>query len=501
MKITQTKLSFAQDRSSLKKFKDEKLEPLARVHDPSDEMVIEDSLKPEHDAFIKSMKKDFDWIYAATEPGGAGIYCFLCQEYVKVHKISLNMLQKKYIEKPSTNLKTSAPRDHEKCFIHREAGKWKYGPQHAKDKENEQTLENFETNRLAIKDDDIICHFLATYFLSKEDMALNKFPALLSLLETCTVDINNNYKNNKMATEFLTCIATKLREDVMMEINSSPYIGLMIDESLDVGMIEHLVVNIRYIHENKVKERFCALIQLHSLDAKSIFDSLNSFLLKYKLHNKIVAISTDGASVMLAQNGVASLLKDYLANKNLIINHCLSHRLNLGAKDLWKNDKTLNNYNSSLHSLCKYFSKSSKRNKILMEEEEEEKLESQLKLLKPIDVRWLSIYTVIERIHQLYPALISALEVINENEDCVIAEGLLSRMKSVHFVSLLHIFRDLLNFLDPLNSIFQDQSLTIDQAFREIDTTIKNLEELASSGSLGDFFWRILSCKSRFRRD
>jgi len=123
-----------------------------------------------------------------------------------------------------------------------------------------------------------------------------------------------------------------------------------------------------------------------------------------------------------------------------------------------------------------------------MEEEEEEKLESQLKLLKPIDVRWLSIYTVIERIHQLYPALISALEVINENEDCVIAEGLLSRMKSVHFVSLLHIFRDLLNFLDPLNSIFQDQSLTIDQAFREIDTTIKNLEELASSGSLGDFF-------------
>jgi len=124
----------------------------------------------------------------------------------------------------------------------------------------------------------------------------------------------------------------------------------------------------------------------------------------------------------MISEGVVGKLKKYIANENLIITHCLSYRVNLGAKDLWKNDKTLNGFNSILHLLCRCFNKSSKRTIIL---EEEELLSCHLKLLTPIDIRWMSIYKVIERIYLLYPALISALKKILVEESCIIAEGLL----------------------------------------------------------------------------
>ena len=59
------------------------------------------------------------------------------------------------------------------------------------------------------------------------------------------------------------------------------------------------------------------------------------------------------------ENGVTAKLKRSQCNNNTIINHCLSHRLNLGAKDLWNKDKTLLNFNNTIHEICRLFSKSS----------------------------------------------------------------------------------------------------------------------------------------------
>ena len=93
-----------------------------------------------------------------------------------------------------------------------------------------------------------------------------------------------------------------------------------------------------------------------------IFNILLEFLKKYELLDKACAISTDGASVMISEeNDVVGLLKKYTRNENLLINHCLSHRLTLGAKDVWKDDPSLLNFNSTIHCLDRYFSSSSKK--------------------------------------------------------------------------------------------------------------------------------------------
>ena len=367
---------------------------------------------------------------------------------------------------------------------------WKFNPK----PEEDRTLEEFKFNdRLSVKDDDIIIHFLSTYFLSKEDIALSKFPNLLKFLSLCKVEMNKNYLNNKAATDFLYSIATKIQDDLMLEICSSNYVGLMIDESTDVTSTKYLTINLKYLHKNEVKEKFCGLFQIHNSDANGIFSVLLDFLNQYNLLHKVCALSTDGAAVMLSEdNGVAGKLLSYTKNKNMLINHCLSHRLNLGAKDLWKHDVSLNGFNSTIHCICTYFSSSSKRIKIL-DEEQEILFEAHLKLLKPIDIRWLSIYNVIARIFEIYPAIIKALELIVKSESCVVAEGLLSRMRSVHFVSLLHIFKDLIIYLQPLNDLFQKQELILSEAFHEIDMTLETLQELVDSDSQGNYFEKFCS--------
>jgi len=319
-------------------------------------------------------------------------------------------------------------------------------------------------------------------------MALHKFPKLLKLLDACNVSMNKNYDNNKSAAEMLFYISEKIQEEVMQEIDTSPAIGLMIDESGDNDLNNYLTINIRYLYNNEIKERFCGLLELPSADSCTIFNVLNDFLTKHKLHSKIEAISTDGASVMLGEeNGVAIKLKNFTCKKNMVINHCLSHRLNLGAKDIWKGNKYLSNFNNTIHSLCKYFRKSCKKTQIL-EEEEESILENHLKLIRPLDIRWLSVYIAIEKIFEIYPALISALEIIIEDNACLVAEGLLTRLKSFHFVSLLHIFTDLLTFLDFLNKIFQKENLKYSEACREIKSILNNLERLSSSDDHGSYF-------------
>jgi len=73
---------------------------------------------------------------------------------------------------------------------------------------------------------------------------------------------------------------------------------------------------------------------------------------------------------------------------------------------MWKDDVSLLNFDNTIHLICSYFSRSPKRIRVLSDQEEEI-LGFHLKLLKPLEIRWLSIYKVIERIYDLYPALIS----------------------------------------------------------------------------------------------
>jgi len=50
------------------------------------------------------------------------------------------------------------------------------------------------------------------------------------------------YRYNSIAAELQTCIAKVCKEDAVKRIQKSPYVGLMLDESLDIAVQKKLVL-------------------------------------------------------------------------------------------------------------------------------------------------------------------------------------------------------------------------------------------------------------------
>ena len=162
--------------------------------------------------------------------------------------------------------------------------------------------------------------------------------------------------------------------------------------------------------------------------------------------------------------------------KGLLSLHCISHRLNLAVTDLWKGDKQLQEVNLVVYNLCKLFSNSSTKLKILLNHERY-LLDRELNLIKPIDVRWMSKFSAIKRILNLYPAIIAALSDLARSKDLCSA-GLLFSMKSVRTLGHLLILRDLGEIIDPLNQLLQRRGLEFEQLEVSITLTKIKIEKL-----------------------
>ena len=53
---------------------------------------------------------------------------------------------------------------------------------------------------------------------------------------------------------------------------------------------------------------------------------------------------------------------------------------------------------------------------------------------------------------------------------------------------MLHIFKDLADYLNPLNSIFQEENLKVTRAFSEIELTVHGIQDLLDSNCSGHHF-------------
>jgi len=104
-------------------------------------------------------------------------------------------------------------------------------------------------------------------------------------------------------------------------------------------------------------------------------------------------------------NGVCGRFKRIIPN--VITVHCVAHRLALGVKCL-KQDEDFVGVNTVVHRIISFLTGSGNRLNFL-EKNEIEMLELDLRLIKPHDIRWLSHFSVLRRLLELYPAIIQTL--------------------------------------------------------------------------------------------
>ena len=124
-------------------------------------------------------------------------------------------------------------------------------------------------------------------------------------------------------------MASVLKDTAIVRIRDSPYIGIMVDESLDIATNKKLVMFCRIIHEGEVWVEFCANISIADGKAETVYNCIIQWLQDIGVNmRKVSGFGSDGASVMMGRlNGVGVKLKS--ENPRIIHIWCAAHRLAL----------------------------------------------------------------------------------------------------------------------------------------------------------------------------
>ena len=84
----------------------------------------------------------------------------------------------------------------------------------------------------------------------------------------------------------------------MKRIQKSPYVGLALDESLDIAVQKKLVLIFKILAEGKSKIEFAANVESKDGKAETIFAAVLNYLENNVPLKKLSGLATDGASVM-----------------------------------------------------------------------------------------------------------------------------------------------------------------------------------------------------------
>ena len=180
------------------------------------------------------------------------------------------------------------------------------------------------------------------YWLCKQEIPpTTNFSSLLELAKNLGATYLNDiclskiahYTSVRFMQEAVCSLGEVITSNLFEEIQASSFCSLMVDETTDVAVIKEVIVYARFLgHKNKVKTGFTGIIGVADGCAATIMGVLTQLCEKnhLDLNHKIVALGSDGASVMIGRrNGVSVLLKQIAPW--VISNHCVAHRLALAT--------------------------------------------------------------------------------------------------------------------------------------------------------------------------
>ena len=302
------------------------------------------------------------------------------------------------------------------------------------------------------------------------------------------------YKWHGAVSDMQKSIADVCREEVKMRLQKANYIGLMLDESLDIAVEKKLVLFCKFLHENKIFVQFGANVVVTDGKAETIYKAIKTFLNDMNINvGKLSGLGTDGASVMMGnRQGVGTKLKT--DKPNLIHVWCCAHKLALVAHYAANEIDFMKKVQETMIGIFNFYNYSAVRyNKI---RELTKIMNVHVKRFKkPTQVRWLSVFEAVEAIHGALSVLYIALDHEATNgsgasgEGSAKAKGLKVTIQSYKFLATLCLLKEVLHGVTRCSKVFQSDVIDIDkmdtmltvtrqhiQSFKETDPN--SLEEL-----------------------
>ena len=223
---------------------------------------------------------------------------------------------------------------------------------------------------------------------------------------------NTNYESEQIMGEIVEAIGVTMEEEILCEVNNSPFYSIILDEATDISVSKHLGICVQYIDKNAtIRVRNLQLLQITRGTVDVIVDSLITYLnSKAPVTvdiNKLASCATDGASVMVGcESGVTTRLKSVVPT--LIATHCSAHRLSLAACDASNASSMIQRFQRILNQIYVFFSRSSVRTTELSEMQRVLN-EPHLKLQRPTETRWLSHQNTVDALRRCLKAVYTTL--------------------------------------------------------------------------------------------
>lgn len=334
--------------------------------------------------------------------------------------------------------------------------------------------------------------FRTAYKVAKENQSFNNFESEIDVQELNGLDMGRILHSRKACKNIVQHVSTEMRTNLFKKIvENRKSISIILDESTTLSRISTLIIYLRTsLDGSEPVNVFVDLVELASLTANGIFDSLMSCLKSYGmsttfLSSCLIGVVCDGAAVMLGRkNGVAKLLRDEFPD--IVVWHCANHRLELSVGDVVKSVSNVNRFRSFMDKLYSLYHASPKNSRELSECAAAVEVQL-LKIGRVLDTRWVaSSFRTVNAVWNDFPALVEhfkkeASSDTRDSRERAKYQGLLSKITSTDFLLDLALMYDSLQELSEVSLELQNRACTIWDADNKINNLAKLFEYVGTN--------------------
>ena len=316
---------------------------------------------------------------------------------------------------------------------------------------------------------------------ARDYLWMNELDTMKGILDSGTRYTTNEHK----CVEFASAIADIQRQDIQDRLSGCKFISVIVDGSMDSSSTDNEMVYIQGCQKGTIATHFISCCQVERGTASQILEAIKKAtetVMEWDdFQKKLVALGSDGASVMLGKNnGVIALLQKI--QPATVAVHCSGHRLELAYKDAIKKVAVAEKVVTLLSGLYYIY-----RNSALNRTNFKNAFQC-LGLKKLIPTRAGGTRWVGHTLHALgnflngYPALRLHLEQLatsRERSDSKSkAVGFVKLLRSKEIISTALFLKDILTVLHKVSLKFQEEGSVVADVSLTMKTALKCVESL-----------------------
>ncbi len=417
-----------------------------------------------HKLFQHSWCLEFPWLETETIGGKTLMRCKFCC------KAGSNI--RNAFTKGCADLQKSALKRHMLTEDHKTASAVK---------KTRACMQQFIREGIEEKNSSLVAQLKSVYYLAIEEIPSRKFLSLVELQREngCEALMSPNiYKHSDNITAMENALAKTVRDGIKQMMSDSPFLALVLDETVNVVVRKKLIVFTRFTVDGRAVTKFLGNYTVTDGKADTIVSKLENIIQDHQLDvAKLIGLGSDGAAVMTGRlSGVGVRMKQN-TNPFLTHVHCITHRVALATGTAGKTDR-IQRYKRTVNSVFNFFKYSAVRYERLRELNRILENDDYVSLKEPCSVRWLSLSRAVDGIKSNWPALIMELDEEVSARANATARGLLQEMKTYHFIYITYMLTDVLGIMNRLNLTFQREDVHIGTIQPMVNSTINLLRDM-----------------------